>query len=66
MTTQKLPGTDAARHGTGDADLTTLTAAEWRGVGRKIPRSGWLSILLAISAPPPGNIIGFDGPLTRP
>ena len=21
MTTQKLPGTDAARHGTGDADL---------------------------------------------
>jgi Hemerythrin HHE cation binding domain len=27
MTTQKLPGTDAARHGTGDADLTIMVAA---------------------------------------
>jgi Hemerythrin HHE cation binding domain len=27
MTTQKLPGTDAARHGTGDADLTLMLAA---------------------------------------
>jgi hypothetical protein len=27
MTTQKLPGTDAARHGTGDADLTIMLAA---------------------------------------
>jgi hypothetical protein len=27
MTTQKLPGTDAARHGTGDADLTVMLAA---------------------------------------
>ena len=27
MTTQKLPGTDAARHGTGDADLTIMIAA---------------------------------------
>jgi hypothetical protein len=27
MTTQKLPGTDAARHGTGDADLTVMIAA---------------------------------------
>jgi hypothetical protein len=27
MTTQKLPGTDAARHGTGDADLTIMFAA---------------------------------------
>ena len=26
-TTQKLPGTDAARHGTGDADLTIMLAA---------------------------------------
>src|SRR6202167_4946090 len=26
MTTQKLPGTDAARHGAGDADLTTMIA----------------------------------------
>ena len=24
MTTQNLPGTDAARHGTGDADLTIM------------------------------------------
>ena len=27
MTTQKLPGTDAARHGTGDADLAIMLAA---------------------------------------
>jgi len=27
MTTQKLPGTDGARHGTGDADLTIMLAA---------------------------------------
>jgi Hemerythrin HHE cation binding domain len=27
MTTHKLPGTDAARHGTGDADLTIMLAA---------------------------------------
>jgi iron-sulfur cluster repair protein YtfE (RIC family) len=27
MTTQKLPGTDAARYGTGDADLTIMIAA---------------------------------------
>ena len=27
MTTQRLPGTDAARHGTGDADLTVMLAA---------------------------------------
>ena len=27
MTTQKLPGTDAARHGTGDTDLTVMLAA---------------------------------------
>jgi iron-sulfur cluster repair protein YtfE (RIC family) len=27
MTTQKLPGTEAARHGTGDADLTIMIAA---------------------------------------
>jgi Hemerythrin HHE cation binding domain len=27
MTTQKLPGTGAARHGTGDADLTVMLAA---------------------------------------
>jgi iron-sulfur cluster repair protein YtfE (RIC family) len=27
MTTQKLPGTEAARHGTGDADLTIMLAA---------------------------------------
>jgi hypothetical protein len=27
MTTQKLPGTDAARHGTGGADLTVMLAA---------------------------------------
>jgi hypothetical protein len=27
MTAQKLPGTDAARHGTGDADLTVMIAA---------------------------------------
>jgi Hemerythrin HHE cation binding domain len=27
MTTQRLPGTDAARHGTGDADLTIMIAA---------------------------------------
>lgn len=27
MSTQKLPGTDAARHGTGDADLTIMLAA---------------------------------------
>jgi hypothetical protein len=27
MTTQKLPGTDAARHGTGDADLTVMIAS---------------------------------------
>jgi iron-sulfur cluster repair protein YtfE (RIC family) len=27
MTTQKLPGTDAARHGTGGADLTIMIAA---------------------------------------
>ena len=27
MTTQNLPGTDAARHGTGDADLTIMIAA---------------------------------------
>jgi Hemerythrin HHE cation binding domain len=27
MTTDKLPGTDAARHGTGDADLTIMYAA---------------------------------------
>jgi hemerythrin HHE cation binding domain-containing protein len=27
MTTQKLPGADAARHGTGDADLTIMLAA---------------------------------------
>jgi Hemerythrin HHE cation binding domain len=27
MTTQKLPGADAARHGTGDADLTIMIAA---------------------------------------
>ena len=27
MTTQKLPGTDAAQHGTGDADLTIMLAA---------------------------------------
>jgi len=27
MTTQKMPGTDAARHGTGDADLTIMIAA---------------------------------------
>ena len=27
MTTQKLPGTDAARHGTGHADLTIMLAA---------------------------------------
>jgi Hemerythrin HHE cation binding domain len=27
MTTQHLPGTDAARHGTGDADLTIMLAA---------------------------------------
>jgi hypothetical protein len=28
MTTQKLPGTDAARHGTGDADLTIMIAVQ--------------------------------------
>src|SRR5277367_1153764 len=27
MTTQNLPGTDAARHGAGDADLTVMIAA---------------------------------------
>jgi hypothetical protein len=27
MTTHQLPGTDAARHGTGDADLTVMLAA---------------------------------------
>ncbi len=27
MTTQKLPGADAARHGTGDADLAIMLAA---------------------------------------
>ena len=27
MTTQRLPGTEAARHGTGDADLTVMIAA---------------------------------------
>jgi NAD(P)H-binding len=27
MTTRQLPGTDAARHGTGDADLTVMIAA---------------------------------------
>jgi hypothetical protein len=27
MTTQKRPGADAARHGTGDADLTIMLAA---------------------------------------
>ncbi|MGH3229909.1 MAG: hypothetical protein ACRDOA_15280 [Streptosporangiaceae bacterium] len=27
MTTQNLPGTNAARHGTGDADLTIMLAA---------------------------------------
>lgn len=27
MTTQKLPGLDAARHGAGDADLTVMLAA---------------------------------------
>ena len=27
MTTQKLPGTDAVRHGSGDADLTIMLAA---------------------------------------
>jgi len=27
MTTQKLPGTDAARHGTGASDLTIMLAA---------------------------------------
>ena len=27
MTTQKLPGTDAARHGAGDADLAIMLAA---------------------------------------
>ena len=30
MTTQTLPGTDAARHGTGDADLTIMLAAHAR------------------------------------
>lgn len=27
MTTRNLPGSDAARHGTGDADLTIMLAA---------------------------------------
>ena len=27
MTTQKLPGSDRARHGSGDADLTVMIAA---------------------------------------
>ena len=27
MTTQKLPGSEAARHGSGDADLTIMLAA---------------------------------------
>ena len=27
MTTQRLPGTEAARHGAGDADLTVMLAA---------------------------------------
>ena len=31
MTTQNLPGADAARHGTSDADLTIMLAAIDRG-----------------------------------
>jgi hypothetical protein len=30
MTVQELPGTDAARHGAGDADLTVMLAAHER------------------------------------
>jgi Hemerythrin HHE cation binding domain len=37
MTTQKLPGTDAARHGTGDADLTIMLGAH-QAFGRDLAR----------------------------
>ena len=37
MTTQKMPGADAARHGTGDADLTIMIAAH-DAFRRDLPR----------------------------
>jgi hemerythrin-like domain-containing protein len=37
MTTQNLPGSDAARHGTGDADLTIMLAAH-RALRRDLER----------------------------
>ena len=49
MTTQKLPGTDAARHGTGDADLTIMlrrtrrSAATWTGWSGRPPGRTWLT-----------------------
>jgi hypothetical protein len=47
MTTQKLPGTDAARHGTGDADLTIRLAAHdafRRDLGRLARTAGAASL----------------------
>ena len=54
MTTQKLPGTDAARHGTGDADLASKHHI----------------VFARFIASPQSQVLWFfatvTGPLTRP
>ena len=49
MTSQSLPGTDAARHGAGDADLTIMLAAH-RAFRRDLTR------LARAAARPPGSL----------
>ena len=51
MTAQKLPGTEAARHGTGDADLTIMLAAH-RAFRRDLTR---LARAAAQAAAAPGS-----------
>ena len=50
MTTQKLPGTDAARHGTGDADLTIMIAAH-DAFRRDLTRLARAAALANLSSP---------------
>ena len=50
MTTQKLPGTDAARHGTGDADLAVMLAAH-NAFRRDLTRLGRAAAAADLSDP---------------
>jgi hypothetical protein len=64
MTTQNLPGTDAARHGTGDADLTIMLAAH-DAFRRDLTRLAYVArdgteLQVEGDDSPPANLVAHD------